>query len=64
MAYMVWIKVMKQHRITARSKVVEKWYDKYGREWGIYTCGVTGHTCSETIKVKTGRKRDANEKTN
>lgn len=48
--------MLKQHRITYRSKIIKKWYDNRGREWGVYTCGVTGHDCNKTIKVKTGRQ--------
>lgn len=37
--------------------VVEKWFDANGREWGLYTCGITGHNCNKTIKIKTGNRR-------
>lgn len=49
---------MKEHRITARSRSIgQPWYDKKGKEWREFTCGVTGHSCNITIKIKTGNRK-------
>jgi NADPH-dependent curcumin reductase CurA len=50
-------KLLKEHRITSRSTVVSKWFDNANKEWAEYTCGVTGHNCGKTIKIKPGKRR-------